>query len=239
MQPDFQEKIHPTLLKFLKWFFGISGFFAFIFFLLSFTDVPYNAYHWLGTSNSKLNQKPDVIVLLGGAGMPSPDGLIRAYYAAEAANEYKDAQIIIALPYSEDDSLQQLNLMANELIIRGVDSCRIQFEAIGFSTHSQAENIAARYGGVKNKLSLLLVTSPEHMYRSVKTFLNAGFTTVAGTAAFEKPVDEEKVKDNQNTNDPRVKSLALRYNMWSYMNYELLVLKEYCAICYYKIKGWI
>lgn len=232
-------RLRDRFTSFCKWFLGITGIFALLFFILSFTDLPYHAYHWLGTSNSKLTKKPDIIVLLGGSGMPSPDGLIRCYYAAEAANEFKDARIIIALPYCEKDSLQQLKLMAHELILRGIDPSRIEYEPLGFNTHSQAENIAASLGNKKGKVSVLLVTSPENMYRSVRTFLRAGFETVGGNPAFEKPVDEEKVKDKENTKDVRVKSLSLRYNMWSYMNYELIVMREYCAIGYYKLKGWI
>jgi uncharacterized SAM-binding protein YcdF (DUF218 family) len=177
--------------------------------------------------------------VLGGAGMPSPDGLIRTYYAAEAANKYKAASIIIALPYNETDSLHQLKLMATELTIRGIDSLRIRYEPHGFNTRSQALNVAKMFEKRKDQLSLLLITSPEHIYRSVKAFRKAGFIYVSGIAAFEHPVDEEKIKDKEHTTDTRVKNLDLRYNMWSYLHYELVVAREYCAIFYYKLKGWI
>lgn len=237
VEPD--DKIKQFLYRFGKWILLSSGVLFLLFFILSFTDIPYHAYHWLGTSNSKLYQKPDVIVLLGGSGMPSPDGLLRSYFAAEAANKDATAKIIIALPYNEEDSARQLNMLAHELIIRGVDSTRIEYEGQGFNTHSQAENIAVKYGDKKSSLSVLLVTSPEHMFRAVKTFMKVGFNKVGGTATFEKPPDKEKIKDTQNTPDTRVKDLSLRYNMWSYMNCELLVVKEYCAISYYWMKGWI
>ena len=220
-----------------KWFLYFSGGFAFVFFVLSFTDLPYYAYHRLGTSNSKINKKPDLIVILGGGGMPSPDGLIRTYYGAHVAHEYPKADVIIALPYDMYDSLYQLNLMAQELRLKGIDSLRIKFEPFGFNTHSQAENIAKCYN--TNEMSILIVTSPEHMYRAVRTFRKVGFLDVSGYPTFENPVAPEKIKDNIPSKDVRVKSLALRYNMWSYMNYELLVMREYFAILYYKIKGWI
>jgi uncharacterized SAM-binding protein YcdF (DUF218 family) len=171
--------------------------------------------------------------------MPSPDGLIRTYYTAEAAKEFKDAKIIIALPYTESDSLYQLNLMAHELILKGIDSTRISFEPLGFNTRSQAVNIARSCAGKKTQISLLIVTSPEHMYRSIRTFLKAGFMSVAGVSTFEKPLDTETIKDRENAKDPRVKNLSLRYNMWSYLNYELLVSRECFAIGYYKLKGWM
>jgi len=225
--------------KFVKWFFGIIGFFSFLIFVLSFTDIPFYAYYRLGTVNSKFTSTPDVIVLLSGSGMPSPDGLIRAYYGVKAAMKYPQAKIIIAIPYDEADSLQPLKLMAHELTVKGIDSARIQFEPLGFNTRSQAVNIAAMMSGNKQKLSLLIITSPEHMYRAVKTFRKIGFPDVGGIAAFDKPIDPEKAKDKGISRDLRVKSLSLRYNMWSYLHYELFVLREYCAISYYKLKGWI
>jgi len=227
--------------KLFKFILGISGLLFFLLLFLSFTALPYYAYHWLGTANSELKSRPDVIVLLGGSGMPSPDGLIRSYYAAESGLKYKNAEIIIALPYNENDqdSLRQLDLMARELKLKGIEPSRIQYEPLGFNTRSQALQIAGKFKKDKNKTALLLVTSPEHMFRSVKTFIKAGFPNVSGVPAFEKPVDEEKVKDTELTRDIRVKSLLFRYNIWSYLNYELIVMREYCAISYYKFKGWI
>ena len=216
-----------------------SGVFFILLLVLSFTDIPYYAYHNLGTSQPSLKQKPDIIVVLGGAGMPSPDGLIRTYYAVKAAKESPRAEIIIALPYNEEDSMRQLDMMAHELIVKGIDSLRIKYEPKGFNTRSQAMNISAMLGNKKNVSQVLVVTSPEHMYRAIKTFKKAGIKNVGGLPSFEKPVDEEKVKDKEDVKDKRVKSLDLRYNMWSYLNYELIVLREYCAIAYYKVKGWI
>ena len=216
----------------------VAGVVGLILFLLSLTDLPFNAYHWLGTSNSKLKKNPDVIVLLGGAGMPSPDGLMRCYYASEAAHKYKNIDIIIALPSDENDSTKQLDLMAHELIMRGIDSSRIRYEPLGFNTHSQAENIAAMFGSLSAQKTALLITSPEHMYRSVLSFVKAGFQSVGGMPTFEKPIPPIKIKDRNKSKDKRIKNLGLRYNIWSYLNYELLVIKEFCAITYYKLKGW-
>jgi uncharacterized SAM-binding protein YcdF (DUF218 family) len=227
------------LIKPGKWFFGITGVISFLILILSFTDIPFYAYYRLGTVNAKLTRPPDVIVILSGSGMPSPDGLIRAYYGVQAAKKYKSAKIIIALPYGEGNSLQPLQLMAQELAAKGIDSSRFQYEPMGFNTRSQALNIAAMYPAGKGGISMLLITSPEHMYRSVKAFRKVGFAGVGGLAAFDKPIDPEKATDTGKAKDIRVKSLNLRYNMWSYLHYELFVLREYSAICYYKLKGWI
>jgi uncharacterized SAM-binding protein YcdF (DUF218 family) len=233
-------KLKSKIIKSLRIFFIVLGIFFFSLLILSFTDIPYYAYYNLGMSNSKLETKPDLIVILGGAGMPSPDGLMRTYYGSEEALNYPESKIIIALPKNEgNDSLYQLNLMSHELILKGIDSSRITYEPAGFNTRSQALNIAKKFGNKTGHLSVLLITSPEHMYRAVKTFQKAGFNKVAGTCTFETPPEEEMIKDKQNAPDKRVKSLDLRYNMWSYLHYELSVMREYCAIAYYKIKGWI
>lgn len=230
----------PVLIRsILAWIFGITGFFTMVLVLLSFTDLPYHAYHRLGTVNAGMESEPDVIVLLGGSGMPSPDGLMRCFFAAGAAKAFPDAPVIIAHSSAEDDSLSQLKLMAQELILRGTDPARIRFEPEGFSTHTQALNIAEMFGTAKDTLSLMLVTSPEHMYRSVKSFRKAGFREVGGSPAFEQPIGEESAADSGKDDGLRVKSLSLRYNMWNYLRYELLVLREYAAIAYYRIKGWI
>ena len=227
------------IIQFFKYILFSLGVVFFLLLILCFTDIPYLAYHALGTKNASLTGKPDVIILLGGSGMPSADGLIRTYYTAEAANKFKNSKIIIALPSNEKDSLGQLKLMARELMLKGIDSIRIFFEPNGYSTYSQALNIAKTFSDKKTNIHVLLITSPEHMYRAIHTFKKQGFTNVGGNASFEKPPDEEKIKDNSSKKDLRIKNLSLRYNMWSYLNYEVLVAREYSAIVYYKIKGYI
>ncbi|MBL7890664.1 MAG: YdcF family protein [Bacteroidia bacterium] len=236
--PD-RQQIQAALKAILKRIMIFLGAVFLFLWILSFTDIPYYAYHSLGTAGKKLQKEPGLIVLLGGSGMPSPDGFMRCYYASKAAKKHVNAKLVIALPFNEMDSLRQLKMMANELILHGVDSSRISFEPKGFNTHSQAENIAHDWEQNKSNLSVLLVTSPEHMFRALKTFQKQGFKEVGGEATFEIPPDEEKIKQKGNEGNIEVKNLSLRYNMWSYLNYELLVLREYTAIAYYWVKGWI
>jgi uncharacterized SAM-binding protein YcdF (DUF218 family) len=226
------KSIVLKIVKGVLWFFGIA---SLVIFTLSFTDIPFNAYYKLGMVQTNITERPDIIVVLGGAGMPSQNGLIKTFYASAAAKKYKNSQIVIAMPYSGSDSLYPLQLMANELIIKGIDSLRIKFEPLGFNTRSQALNVASLLNNDK-RLNLLIITTPEHMYRSIHAFKKVGFTKIAGLPAFEKPIEEEKLIDSKG--DEKI-GLSVRYNMWSYLNYELLVLREYCAITYYKINGWI
>ena len=168
-------KVLKTAARFLLLFCGIS---VIILMALAFTDVPYFAYHQLGTHCKGLKGNPEVIVVLGGSGMPSADGLIRTYYAAEAAIKFPQAEVIIAHPYDNDSlSTYQLDLMAHELIIRGVDSLRIQYEPNGINTRTQASYISEILEG-KNEASVLLITGPEHMYRSIRSLQKVGVKNV-------------------------------------------------------------
>jgi len=243
--------LNPKVLAVWKWLvyffkkvFIVLGVITFLAIIFSFTDYPFWAYYWLGTHNSELESPPDIVVLMGGGGMPSPDGLIRCYYAAEIAHIYPRSRVIIAIP--ADTAQKEYSpelLMGEELKMRGIDSVRILYEKEGFNTRTQALNIFNMLGKVAaDSLALRIVTSPEHMFRSVATFRKIGFSEVGGAPSFEEDIEEsllvEKKKiyqaDKQNT-----RGLNIRYNMWNYLKYEITVLREYCAIVYYKLKGWI
>ena len=229
------------LVKSLKWLFIAAGGFFLVMIALSFTDYPYHAYHWLGTTNAGMENEPDYIVVMGAGGMPSPDGLMRCYYAAETAKEYPQARVIIALPTKEEYFYQSYTYdMFEEIRRRGVDSSRFMFEIDGVNTRTQAVEISDMVEG-KEKASLMIITSPVHVYRSVKAFEKVGFTDVGGVASFEKAVEEESLtrgKDGEKAED-LPGNLNLRYNMWNYLKYEVTVMREFFAITYYKIRGWI
>jgi uncharacterized SAM-binding protein YcdF (DUF218 family) len=234
--------IFKTSIKIVRWFLLAMGIIFATAVIFSFTDQPYWAYYWLGTHNTGIKENPNVIVLLGGGGMPSPDGLIRAYYTAEVAQEYENAPIIIALPPDtarHEDSPELL--LSKELQIRGIDSTRIEFERNGFNTFSQAQNISAMFDRkFIDTVVIRLITSPENMFRSVLTFRKAGFKYVGGNASFEKAIEEEMLLKKRNkASRLESKQLNLRYNMWNYMKYEIVVVREYTAIAYYKLRGWI
>lgn len=223
--------------RFGKWLVIVSGFTALFMIALAFTDVPYLAYHQLGTGCKPLKVNPSVIVVFGGSGMPSADGLMRSYYAAQAALKFPTSEVIIAHPFDQGNRKTiQLDLMKKELVIRGVDSLRISYEPLGHNTHSQSENISSLLEGRLNE-PVLVITSPEHMYRSIRSLQKAGLKHVGGLSTFEKPISERKLKDAKHPE--KEVGLSWRYNIWSYLKYEIVVLREYSAISYYKVKGWI
>ncbi|NOR87544.1 MAG: hypothetical protein GQ527_08050 [Bacteroidales bacterium] len=211
--------------------------------ILSFTSLPFWADYYLGVSTDPLEKNPEVIVVLGGSGMPSQNGLIRCYYGAEAAIKYPDAQVIIALPGDTLDYNSSIKRMAKELMIRGVDSCRIIYENEGTNTRWEALNVKQRFYP-KSSPSLLIVTSPSHMYRSVKTFEKAGFNQVGGLASFGRANEEaldfnaEELGGRQSLPDVG-NQLSLRYKVWTRMHTQISVMREYTAITYYWMMGWI
>ncbi len=209
--------------------------------ILSFTSLPFWMYYYLGVSHDKLKSQPDYIIVMGGGGIPGESGLMRTYCSAEAAKKYPEAKIIIALPGQPDDSSDATFMMKQELVLRGVENNRISFETEGTNTRSQALKLKKI---IKPDANVLIITSPEHMYRSVLTFKKAGLLNTGGEPAFEKAIEPILEFDDDELGGRRIipgigKNTKLRYQFWNHFKYQIIVYREYCAIVYYKIKGWI
>ena len=209
---------------------------AISFIVLAFTDIPYKAYHHLSSPEEKLETSPKYIVIMGGDGMPSPQGLMRLYYGIDKAKRFQKSKIIIAHPYNLKDSTEQLDLMKKEFIYKSIDSNRIIYAAKGFNTRTQAMEISEMIPN--KKLAILIITSPQHTFRAIASFKKVGFKNIGGSPTFERPPDKELLDKNLDE-EHRIHKLNLRYNVWSYMQYEIIVLREYAAIAYYWFKGWI
>lgn len=237
-----KKNLTGSLLRLLK---SITIFFGLLFLsmiVLSFTSLPWHAYHRLGTKLvSKQNQNPEFIVLLGAGGIPGAEGLLRTWYAIEAARKFPTSAIVIALPadtadFEASDHMRIIQQLTNA----GVASNRILSEIRGTNTREQSVFIFKMIE--KKTASLLIITSPEHMYRSILTFRKTGFENVNGLPAFENSFDEELLISGEGTpGEKKSKSgnLGLRYNMWSYLQYEIKVSREYIALAFYKLKGYI
>jgi len=232
----------PNKKKGIRWllvakrFFMVIGVIFMLLIALAFTDYPFYAYADLGLVEANYEGEPEVIVMLGGEGMPSADGLMRCYITAEKASVYKNARIAIAIADNKEDpyELQSSKLMAEELMLRGVSLKNLIIEDQGTNTHQQAQFL---FQELDSNQKLLIVTMPEHMTRAVASFKNEGFKFVAGSPVFEQNISEENLtKPLEEFGTP---SLAFRYNLWSYLQYEVRVAREYTALAYYKLRGWI
>ncbi len=227
--------LRKKLKKYLYRFLIIIGISSCIFIGLAFTSIPFYAYHSLAATDKALENEADVIVIMGGDGMPSPSGLMRIYHAALLLEENPNAKIIIAQPTNKYDTTQQLDLMRKNLISIGVDSLKVAYATKGYNTRTQAIDLANL---VPLDHHILIVSSAEHIYRSIKAFEKVGFKNVGSGAAFDSPIEEESLKRKQK-DDNRIQNVTLRYNFWNYMQYEIRVIREYFAIVYYWLKGWI
>ncbi len=229
-------------LRLLRNLLVLIGIFFSICVLLALTPQPFWGYHWLGTSKSELNEKPQFIILLGGGGMPSQSALMRSWYVEKAAKSFPNATVIIAMPGNLKDSLSTPLLMKKELELRGIDDNKIRFENEGTNTRAQALNCQRL---IKMQIPVLLVTSPEHMRRAVLCFKKAGFEKVNALPAFENAVkadlsfDDDKLGGNKTFVPDVGKSINMRYQLWNHLKYEILIAREMVALTYYKLRGWI
>ncbi len=227
------------ILKYILFFFGCLFLILIIF---SLTSAPFWTWYNMSTKHAGIHRPPEIIVVLGGGGMPSESGLMRTWYAARVGNHFPQSKIIIALPGDTADSLSSVYQMKEELILRGISGKRISFECLGTNTRGQAMNIAS--SRVTRHASLLIITSPEHLYRAVRAFRKAGFLLVDGLPAYEAAIESELSFDDRLLGGkkwlpPIGKNITVRYQFWTQLHYEQLVIREWLAIVYYKLNGWI
>ena len=210
--------------------------------ILSFTRHPYMAYHHLGTVNSKIEAEPDFIVVMGADGMPGQKTLLRCTFAAMAAKTFPEAEIIIAMPANPENFLgSDPHQMYKNIMMNGIAPGRFRFEYTGTNTVTQAWAIHEMLEDNPER-NLLIVTSPDHMYRSILTFEKCGFRNVDGWPAFGAAIEDNLLLNEDEKESemiPLSRNISLRYNMWTYLKQEIDVFREWLAIAYYKIKGYI
>ena len=208
--------------------------------ILALTPAPFYMHYALGNDPHEEQEaafSPDHVVMFGGAGMPSESNLMRLYYTGRLATHFHIPVVIV----HPKDSLCQSE-MARMLMQDGVAPDDIAFMTEGTNTRSQVLELAEAFPNLVDG-HLLVVTSPEHIRRTVKCLNKAGFTHVRGMAAREATVDfdlslrKQNLKGNESI--PSVESTNLRYTFWNYFQLEIVCLREYAALAYYKVKGWI
>ena len=238
-RPKFVERV----LKTIKLFVLASGLAFIVLCILAFTTIPYRMYHRLATYSLPGKSPPKAIVMLSGAGIPSENGLIRAYFTASLANKYPGATIIIAAPGDTSDKMSDPVQICNELTLRGVNPQQIIFETAGKNTRGQAMNLIGGSGSTFKNSNILLVTSPEHVKRAVKTFRRVGFAWVSALPTFESSLSEDLTFDDNDLKGNKMipsigGNMQFRYQFWNHLKYEILVIREYFALAFYKLKGW-
>ena len=217
--------------------FFVFGILFFTMLFLAFTSAPFYMHYRLGQDpNDDVEvSNPQLVMMFGGAGMPSEDNLMRLYNTAALARHF-DVPVLLVHP---EDSLCQAE-MTRLLRQGGIDS--ILYMTEGANTRSQAVELMNAYPELSEK-ELIVVTSPEHVRRTVKCLNKVGFRNTIGKAAYPATVDFDlslkKQKLGGNEAIPSVESVKMRYTFFNYLKLEITCLREYCALAYYKIKGWI
>ncbi len=232
-------KVLTVILRWIKPVVFAIGIFASILITFAFTRIPYELLRVLGDTGTAYNFTPEYLVFLGGSGMPSESNLMRLYYIQHLAVEYPQSKIILVHP---NDSVT-VNEMKNYLIQTGVYYERILRMQEGHNTRAQAIALEKHFVGISKK-KIVLVTSPENMYRSIRVFRKLGFDYIGGISAYENAMyinleyNYKKLGGKEFV--PDVSSLIdIRYNFWNYLKLEITCLREITAILYYKVNGWI
>ncbi len=224
-----------------------AGIFFLSIILLSFTETPFWMYYWLGVHSTAYKEKPGYIVLLGGGGMPGEQNLMRLFNTRQLAQRYPQSKIILSAPKDtiNDSTLTVQYLMRKELTIDVINSARILKEEVGQNTRAEALAIKQLFPETQTK-QIVIVTSPYHMLRALKTFRKLGFSRVGGQAAFESVIkhdirfEEKKLGGRNLFIVPEIgQNTQLRYQFWAHLHYQVLCYREYIALAYYWLKGWI
>lgn len=227
------------LSKFFKRFLTFLGVIFLLMSALAFTRIPYDVHRWLGDKGTKYRFYPNTILILGGSGMPSEANLIRLYYTAGVAEYYKYSDIVIAHPI--DSSVAKS--MRHYLIKAGVDSSRISLMMKGTNTREQAIELKKSKAGIENT-GIVIITSPENMYRTIRVFKKLEYSKIGGISAYENAMfvnlkySHKKVGGKKFAPDIS-EYMGLRYNYWNYLKLEITCLREFTALFYYKVNGWI
>lgn len=211
--------------------------------LFAFTTGPYHLYHWLGTSEAKFRFRPTHLVVLGGGGFPGESALLRCWYASSLLKTFPEARVVVsqATEGSSDSSLTAAEAIRLELILRGVDSSKIGMLPICRNTREEAIQTAGKLG---KDVRVLIITSPEHMRRAVKSFRKAGLQTVGGVPTFADPgkadlrYDDNKLGGHDMPLPAVGQNSQLRYQVWNHLQYQLVCCRELLALAWYALRGW-
>ena len=240
----FKSSVIKRIYSILKYIFTVLGVIYLLMIIFAFTSGPFWIYYWLGTSNITPYENTEYFILLGGGGMPEESNLMRSYATVKLAHKVPDAKIIVALPGDTADAESSINKLANELLVKGIPAERILYEPQGTNTRAQALQVAGLdIPGIKER-NITVITSPEHVKRSILTFRKAGFRNVNGQPAIHMAIESDVEFNNRDIGGkdyvPDVGSnISFRYRFWTHLKYEIVIIREFFALFYYKLNGWI
>ncbi len=221
----------------------VSGLAFLLLLALCFSPYPWRAYSSLSKDPHVLAGKPDVLVMMGGGGIPSKDDFMRSYALAAAARLYPNALVAVAIPGTNDPAVVRLK---EELVLHGIKPERILWEDQGRNTREQALRMHALLYADGMEPSVLLITSPTHVKRCLRAFRKIGFHDIAGQAEFGASLEADLSYQPAQLGGDTAQPIAtigrlsyLRYEVWNNLAYLLGYAQESTALAYYRAMGWI
>lgn len=233
----------------------LLGLLAVLFVAAQFTNWPWRAYKGLSEVPDGVRAPPTHVLVMGGSGIPGESGLSRTYYGAQAAMQYPQAEVLIALPLGTNESFAS-RAYCEELRLRGVPAERIRILAGGRNTREQALRLAEVLSARTTPGQVLIVTDPYHVRRTAACIRKAvadrkqevhldGLPVFA--LSIEDPIEliARDLDSSASELAARVAvpnlgfSLRFRYDFWSNLGYTFTVLREYSALLYYRLRGWL
>lgn len=226
----------------LRGLFALAGLFWFAFVLLPLTPYPWRWYAQLGQPASAFVE-PDVLVMMGGGGIPSESGLMRSWKTAEAASIFPSARIIIAIPREPEE--MPPGPIERELLMRGVVMDRLAREPQGRNTREQAVEVVAMLRAPDGSIPTIgLITSPEHMMRTWLSFKKAGAGNLVAIPSWPEAIKADLDYRAEDLGGRSIGSMVGGSNLVKYKYFDNLgilnrCVREWFALGYYKLMGWI
>ena len=250
------KALFRSLLRLVRGALLLAGLAAALFAAVQFTDLPWRAYKSLSQIPDPSAKPPTHILLMGGSGIPGESGLMRTFYAAQAARQHPKADVLIALPLGAAQS-ESSRAYLDELRLRGVAGSRLRILDNGRNTREQALRLVEYLSDKKSpSLCVLVITDPEHIRRTAACIRKAagGRQLDLPLAVFpalplfsDAPLPWRADELDTPGPAPRLRSaipdigssLRLRYNLWANLGYSNDSLREAAALVYYRLRGWL
>ena len=245
-----------------RWVFRLAraalfllGFLVLLFGAAQFTPLPWHAYTSLAEVPDGVRAPPTHVLVMGGSGIPGESGLSRTYFGAQAALRNPQAEVLVALPLGTNESFAS-RAYYDELRLRGVPAKRIRILAGGRNTREQALRLADLLSARATPGHVLIVTDPYHIRRTAACIRKALADKNAQAHLDGLPVYALSIEDplelsardlDSSGPAPAARpaipgvgfSLRFRYDFWSNLGYTFAVLREYSALLYYRLRGWL
>ncbi|HRH99664.1 MAG TPA: hypothetical protein PK006_01315 [Saprospiraceae bacterium] len=218
--------------------FGIKllGFFTVFICVLAFSSMPYREFRRLSVVEPRSSFVPQWIICLSGNEYPSPDALGLFFELGACIKKYPHAQSIYSFPCNSNCDSKKAALI-EELKLRTDSLTHFSIFTEGYNSYSQLYKIAEQLN-FKTDAIMLIAPAP-HTFRSIAVLKKMGFTNVCGYSSLSIPFSNEELSQISKMPYGRQVPMDLRYNFWNYLKYEIEIGREWIALLYYKINGWI